>query len=217
MSRVVTHAVKQAALNLAGMVDKKQLGIEVEDIQEVIATASSTQPSSTLSSKVWTKDEEKPVILNTIIDQIRGLFNVGTEVTGWTVTYLGPPEHNEAKKGTYKPIETRIKAGGKGMGGRFILVVGSRDIVNLSLAVGSTDAESCYLTLPGDCTHLKITLCPVLDVYFNNINTEKLAARKGFRETLIRKNIQNRHILVFDAHVEVDAVIDKVKEMIKKD
>ena len=77
MSRVVTHAVKQAALNLAGMVDKKQLGIEVEDIQEVITAAQlsqASQPQSSMtqpSKKVWVKDEEKPAILNTIVDIIK--------------------------------------------------------------------------------------------------------------------------------------------------
>jgi hypothetical protein len=202
MSRVVTHAVKQASLNLKDMIDKKNLSVEIEDIKDVISS----------EKKVWKNEDEKPEILSTIIEQIRGLFNVGTEVKEWTVSYYPAPIHNPEKKGTYTPPETRIPAGGKGIGARFVVIIGSRDIANLSLAVGSTDAESAYLVLPGDCLNVKIAVCPVLDIYFNNINSEKLSARKGFRETVIKKSVANRHVLVFDAHVEMSAVVGKIKD-----
>jgi hypothetical protein len=202
MSRVVTHAVKQASLNLKDMIDKKNLSIELDDIKDITST----------EQKVWKNADIKPEILNTVIEQIRGLFNVGTEVKEWTVTYYPPPIHNVEKKGTYNPSETRIPAGGKGLGARFIVIIGSRDIANLSLAVGGTEAESAYLVLPGDCLNVKIAVCPVLDICFNNINNEKLAPRKGFRETIIKKSVANRHVLVFDAHVEMSAVVSKIKD-----
>jgi hypothetical protein len=202
MSRVVTHAVKQASLNLKDMVDKKNLSIELDDIKDIVCN----------EQKVWKKDETKPEILETTFEQIRGLFNVGTEVKEWSVAYYPPPIHNAEKKGTYNPSETRISAGGKGLGARFVVIIGSRDIANLALAVGGTDAESAYLVLPGDCLNVKIAVCPVLDIYFNNINNEKLSARKGFRETVIKKSVANRHVLVFDAHVEMSAVVSKIKD-----
>ena len=201
MSRVVTHAVKQASLNLKDMVDKKNLSIELDDIKDVIST----------EQRVWKNDDVKPEILTTTIEQIRGLFNVGTEVKEWTVTYYPAPVHNPEKK-NYAPSETRISAGGKGLGARFVVIIGSRDIANLSLAVGGTEAESAYLVMPGDCLNIKVAICPVLDIYFNNINSEKLAARKGFRETIIKKSVANRHVLVFDAHVEMSAVVSKIKD-----
>lgn len=205
MSRVSTHAVKQASLNLKDMVDKKQLGVELTDIATI---------TSSSSSKVWESEEEKPECITSIIDQIKGLFNVGTEVESWTVSYYPPPQVNPLKKGCYTPTELRIPAGSKGLGSRFVLMIGSRDIINLSLAVGKTDAETAYMILSGDCVHLKITICPVMDIYFNNTSAEKLAPRKGFRETVVRKNIQNRHVFVFDANVDSSAVMDKVKSQI---
>ena len=210
MSRVVTHAVKQASLNLRDMIDKKQIGLEINDLTEVIA-AQSTRVDGV---KVWKNEESKPEILNTVIEQIRGLFDVGKEVKEWTVSYYPPPIHNAERKGTFDPRETRIEAGGKGLGARFVVVVGSRDIANMQVAVGSMDAENGYMVLPGDCLQLKLAVCPVLDVYFNNVNSEKLAARKGFRETMIKKNVGQRHILVFDAHVEVSAIASKVKDIL---
>jgi hypothetical protein len=202
MSRVVTHAVKQATLNLKDMIDKKSIGIEVSDISEIIGT----------EIKTWKNDDVKPEVLTTSIEQIRGLFNVGTEVKEWTVTYYPAPIHSTEKKGTYLPSETRIPCGGKNLAARFVVIVGSRDIANLALSVGSTEAENAYLVMPGDCLNVKITVCPVLDIYFNNTNNEKLSARKGFRETIIKKNISNRHVLVFDAHVEMAAVMGKIKD-----
>jgi hypothetical protein len=202
MSRVVTHAVKQASLNLKDMIDKKNIGVEISDITDIVGS----------EIKTWKNDDVKPEVLTTTIEQIRGLFNVGTEVKEWTVTYYPAPVHSTEKKGTYLPSETRIPSGGKNLAARFIVIVGSRDIANLALAVGSTEAENSYLVMAGDCLNVKIAVCPVLDVYFNNINNEKLAARKGFRETIIKKNIANRHILVFDAHVEMSAVVGKIKD-----
>lgn len=215
MSRVVTHAVKQASLNLRDMIDKKQIGLEIDDLTEVIAA-----PATRLDGvKVWKSEAEatadaKPEILNTVIEQIRGLFDVGKEVKEWTVSYYPPPIHNAERKGTFNPQETRIEAGGKGLGSRFVVIVGSRDIANMQVSMGSMDAENGYMVLPGDCLQLKLAICPVLDVYFNNVNNEKLAARKGFRETMIKKNVGNRHILVFDAHVEMTAIASKVKDLI---
>jgi len=202
MSRVVTHAVKQASLNLKDMIDKKNISMEVDDITGIIGP----------EIKTWKNADEKPEVLTTTIEQIRALFNVGSEVKEWTVTYYPAPVHSTEKKGSYLPGETRIPSGGKNLAARFVVIVGSRDIANLALAVGSTDAESAYLVMPGDCLNVKIAVCPVLDIYFNNINNEKLAARKGFRETTIKKNVGNRHILVFDAHVEMSAVVGKIKD-----
>lgn len=203
MSRVSTHSIKQASLNLKDMVDKKNIGIETSDLEEIISG----------DKRLWTKEEEKPEVFKTIIEQIRGLFNVGSEVEDWTVSYSPPPTYNTEKK-TYSPSETRVSAGGKGLGARFIVVVGSRDIANLSLAYGSTDAESPYLVMSGDCLQLKLAVCPIMDIYFNNINNEKMAPRKGFRETMIKKNVGSRHVLVFDAHVEVSAIASKVKDLL---
>lgn len=202
MSRVVTHAVKQASLNLKDMIDKKNISVEVDDITDIIGP----------EIKTWKNEDVKPEVLTTTIEQIRGLFNVGTEVKEWTVTYYPAPVHSTEKKGSYLPAETRIPCGGKNLAARFVVIVGSRDIANLALSVGSTEAESAYLVMPGDCLNVKITVCPVLDIYFNNINNEKLSARKGFRETVIKKNVGNRHILVFDAHVEMAAVVGKIKD-----
>jgi hypothetical protein len=76
--------------------------------------------------------------------------------------------------------------------------------------MGNTEAENPMLMLSGDCLHLKITICPVLNVAFNNLGAEKLAAKKGFREMVVKKNFSSRHVLVIDAHVEVGDVISHV-------
>ena len=107
---------------------------------------------------------------------------------------------------------SEVRAGPiEGIGARFVVVVGSREIANIAVAVGSTGAESTMMLLSGDCLYLKVTLCPVTTVYFNNVYNEKLAARKGFRETVVKKTPQNRYVLVFDGHIEMKEVITKVK------
>lgn len=208
MARVVSHAVKQASLNLKDMIDKKPLGLEVEDLK----ADTTLLTSGTLNingSRFWNKSDEKPEIIQTAIEQIKGLFNVGKEVSGWTANYYSA-EHFASVKGA----TLNIPPGEKGLGGRFIIVMGTREIANLSVSMGNVEAENPMTMLSGDCLHLKITICPVLNVAFNNVGAEKLAAKKGFREMIVKKNFSSRHVLVIDAHVEVSDVISHVAKNI---
>ena len=197
MARVVSHAMKQASLNLKDMVEKKSIGLELNDIADFSG-----------SFHFWDKDDVKPEIVETTIEQIRALFNVGSEVKGWRVTYYPPPTMADKK---FTSPSLNIKPVRGVVGGRFVVVVGSREIANLGVSMGKTEADTPLLMLDGDCMYIKITLCPVVEVCFNNINGEKLAARKGFRETVVRKSPQTRHVFVFDGVVEMGDIIDKVK------
>jgi hypothetical protein len=209
MSRVVTHAVKQASLNLKDMVDKKPLGLEVDDLKGD-ATLLSTGTESMNGVRIWNKEEGKPEIIETAIEQIKAMFNVKSEVKSWTASYYPPPA------AVVKGSEICIPPGDKGLGCRFIIVIGTREIANLSVSTGSVSAENPMLMLSGDCLNLKITICPVLSIGFKNIDAEKLPARKGFRETLVKKTYLNRHVIVLDGHVEVSDVINHVaKKLIK--
>jgi hypothetical protein len=211
MSRVVTHAVKQASLNLKDMVDKKPLGLEVDDLKsDSLLLTSGVQDINGV--RTWSKEDHKPEIIQTAIDQVKAMFNVKSEVKSWTASYY--PASASAVKGS----EISIPPGDKGLGCRFVIVIGTREIANLSVSTGSINAENPMLMLSGDCLNLKITICPVLTISFKNVGAEKLPARKGFRETLIKKIYSNRHVIVLDGHVDVGDVISHVaKKLIGKE
>lgn len=210
MSRVVTHAVKQASLNLKDMIDKKQIGLEIEDLtsDEKLITTGSVNIEG---SRSWGKDDEKPEIVQTVIEQVKALFNVKNEVTGWSASYYAP--NKDAVKGS----EVSIPPGEKSLGCRFVVLVGTKDVANMAVSMGSTHAETPMYMLSGDCLNLKITICPVLTISFKNIPAEKVSLRTNFRPTVINKNYTNRHILVIDGHIEVSSVVEHVaKKLIKK-
>jgi hypothetical protein len=209
MSRVITKAVKSASLNLSNMADKSRVDLNEEDVVEIISGVELTRTQQGLSY-TWDKESAKPYALEGVIEQIKSIFNVGKEVESWSVNYYAPPQKNE--KGQPTTSELRITPVEKGLGGRFIILVGSKEVPTLEVAVGSTGAENQYLMMPGDCMYLKITICPVLNIVFSNKYSEKLAPRKGFREMIIKKNLYNRHIFVVDAHVSMGALADKVKK-----
>jgi hypothetical protein len=210
MSRVVTHAVKQASLNLKDMVDKKPLGLEIEDLKND-ALLLTTGNQDINGVRTWGKEDHKPEIIQTAIDQVKAMFNVKSEVKSWTASYYPA---SSAVKGS----EVSIPPGDKGLGCRFVIVIGTREIANLSVSTGSINAENPMLMLSGDCLNLKITICPVLTIGFKNIGAEKLPARKGFRETIVKKIYSNRHIIVLDGHVEVSDIISHVtKKLIGKE
>ena len=204
MSRVISHSVRQASLNLSGMVDKSRLDVTVDDIKAML------EGKPIQNDFVWNKEDPKPDALEATIEQIKSIFNVGKEVESWSCAYYAPPQKNE--KG--KPIgdDLQIEPVKNGLGGRFIVLVGSKEVPSLEIAMGSSGAHSEYLLMDGDCIYLKLTICPVLTINFSNRFTEKMPPRKGFREMIIKKNLFNRHILVIDGHVSMGAVADKVKK-----
>jgi hypothetical protein len=210
MARVVTHAMKQASLNLRDMVDKKQLGLEVDDILGD-ATIATTGTVDIRGVRIWDKETDKPEIIQTAIDQVKALFNVKNEVTGWTASYY-PPESNSVKGS-----EVSIPPGEKSLGCRFIIVIGTKEVANMAVSMGSTHAETPMYMLSGDCLNLKITICPVLTISFKNVSGEKISLRPNFRPSVVNKNYTNRHIIVLDGHIEVSSVVEHMaKKLIKK-
>jgi hypothetical protein len=205
MSRtVVSKTMKTASLNLGGMADRQRVDVSVEDIHSMLEGKDPKQ------NYTWEKETSKPEALETTIEQIKSIFNVGKEVESWSASYYAPPQKNE--KG--KPIESelRIEPVQKGLGGRFVILVGTKEVPTLEISMGSSGAHNEYLLMDGDCMYLKLTVCPVLTIVFSNNYSEKMAPRKGFREMIIKKNLYNRHILVIDAHVSMGAVAEKVKK-----
>lgn len=215
MSRVsAVKMSKQASLNLGDMVDKRRIDLseeEVKDFLKDIPLVESDNPNE--PNMVWGETSEKPLLLDTTIDQIKALFNVGKEVVGWTVSYYGPPKFHTVNK-ISKPVhhQVQINPVKTGLAGRFIIVVGTREVPTLRVAVGNSGAESKSMMFPGDCIFLKITVCPILATIFSNDFSETMPARKGFRENSIKKSLKTRHIFVFDAHVNVTTLATKVKD-----
>lgn len=211
MSKVVSSKVmKSASLNLGSMADKGRIDLTQEDIDSILREVTLIPNTrSLIPNFTWNKDAKKPYALEGVIEQIKSIFNVGKEVEGWSVKYYAPAQKND--KGKPSEDKLTIPPVEKGLGGRFVMVVGSREVPTLEVAVGSTGAENQYLMMEGDCMYLKITICPVLNVVFSNNFSEKLAPRKGFREMIVKKNPFNRHIFVVDAHVSMGALASKVK------
>ena len=206
----VMHMAKQASLNLSGMADKKRIELEKEEVEELVKDLALFDPINNKDPNfIWGEQASKPDLIEGTIAQIKALFDVGSEVAGWSVKYYGPPKFNDRKA---VHSELVIPAVASGLAGRFIIVVGSREVPTLQVAVGSSGAENHYMMLSGDCMFLKITICPVLNIVFSNSHSEKLPARKGFRETIIKKTLSDRHIFVVDAHVNITTLADKVKK-----
>jgi hypothetical protein len=215
MSRVsAVKMSKQASLNLGDMVDKRRIDLSLEEVEEFIKgypIADSVNPNE--PNMTWKESSEKPLLLDTTIDQIKALFNVGKEVVGWSVSYYGPPKFHTVNK-MNRPVhhEVKINPVKSGLAGRFILIVGTKEVPTLQVAVGNSGAESKSLMFSGDCIFLKITICPILATVFSNDYTETMPAKPGFRENVIKKSLKNRHIFVFDAHVDMTTLATKVKD-----
>ena len=198
MSKVVSKTSKVAQLNIKGMVDKKCVSLEVDDLDEIA-------PKNIYQN--WSQTEEKPEIIKTLIDQIKDMFDVGKEVGSWEASYYPPTAINS------KISELRIPAikCETPTVTRFIIVTGTREIVNLELSIGSSaGASDKMMVLSGDCVNVKITLAPVMDIVFSNSSSEKVEARKGFRPMVVKKAPHLRHVIVIDGHIDSMEIAKKV-------
>lgn len=209
MARVVSSkAIKQASLNLSDMVDKRRLDFTLADVTEAIKDVEVIRSAS--PSFTWDKEDKKPYVIEGVLEQIKTFFDVGTEVENFSVKYYAPPTKNAQNKPSTH--ELRIDPIKNGLGGRFVVVVGTKEVPTLEIAMGSSGAENQYSLFDGDCMYLKLTVCPVLNIVFSNNFSERLPPRKGHREMIIKKNLFNRHVFVIDAHVSMGAVASKVKD-----
>ncbi len=198
MSKVVSKTSKVAQLNIKGMVDKKCLSLEVDDLADIA-------PKKVYQN--WSQTEDKPEIINTLIDQIKDMFDVGDEVKGWEASYY-PPADIGSKSGELRIPAIRSEAP---TATRFVIVTGTREIINLELSVGSSaGASDKMIVLSGDCVNVKITLAPVMDIVFSNSSNEKVEARKGFRPMLVKKAPHLRHVIVIDGHTDTIEIAKKV-------
>jgi hypothetical protein len=162
-------------------------------------------------SIIWGKTMSKPKTIVSIIRQIEGLFNVGTEVNGWAVAYFPPPV--QAKNAKSPIREMTIPQAPMAVAARYILCLGTKEILRLQTVQGNADGK--ILVMPNQAVNFPIGLCSQCTFTVNNLSSEMIEPRPGFRQVKVPKQLHDRHILVFDGYVNVSSLTDKIRKEAK--
>jgi hypothetical protein len=163
------------------------------------------------NSIIWGKTMPKPRTITGIIRQIEGLFNVGTEVNGWAVAYFPPPVRSKNEKCSIR--EMTIPQAPMAVAARYILCLGSKEILRLQTVQGN--AEGKILLAANQAVNFPIGLCSQCTFTVNNLGSELIEPRPGFRQVKVSKQLHDRHILVLDGYVNVSSLTDKIRKEAK--
>jgi len=163
------------------------------------------------NSIIWGKTMPKPRTITGIIRQIEGLFNVGTEVNGWAVAYFPPPVRSKNEKCSIR--EMTIPQAPMAVAARYILCLGSKEILRLQTVQGNADGK--ILLAANQAVNFPIGLCSQCTFTVNNLGSEMIEPRPGFRQVKVSKQLHDRHILVLDGYVNVSSLTDKIRKEAK--
>ena len=163
------------------------------------------------NSIIWGKTMPKPRTITGIIRQIEGLFNVGTEVNGWAVAYFPPPVRSKNEKCAIR--EMTIPQAPMAVAARYILCLGSKEILRLQTVQGTADGK--ILLAANQAVNFPIGLCSQCTFTVSNLSSELIEPRPGFRQVKVSKQLHERHLLVFDGYVNVSSLTDKIRKEAK--
>ena len=178
---------------------------------EIPAIISDRPVKGEYNSIIWGKTMPKPRTITGIIRQIEGLFNVGTEVNGWAVAYFPPPVRSKNEKCAIR--EMTIPQAPMAVAARYILCLGTKEILRLQTVQGGADGK--ILLAANQAVNFPIGLCSQCTFTVNNLSSEMIEPRPGFRQVKVSKQLHDRHILVLDGYVNVSSLTDKIRKEAK--
>jgi hypothetical protein len=184
---------------------------KTSDLPKPMVLAPNRPVKGAHNSIIWSKEMDKPPAFLSIIRQIKGLFNVGTEVDGWTIAYFPPP--SASKGGKSGSQEITIPAAPMGVAARYILCMGTKEVIHM--ATVQKNAEGKLLICQNQAINFPIGLCSQCTFSFNNEKSATMDPRPGFRQTRISKDPSSRHFLVLDGYVSVGTLVSKIKKEAK--
>ena len=184
---------------------------KTSDLPKPLVLAPNRPVKGAHNSIIWSKEMDKPSVLLGIIRQIKGLFNVGTEVDGWTVAYFPPSSASKNSKSGNSEIT--IPAAPMGVAARYILCMGTKEVIHM--ATVQKNAEGKLLICQNQAINFPIGLCSQCTFSFNNDKFATMDSRPGFRQMRITKDPSLRHFLVLDGYVSVGTLVSKIKKEAK--
>lgn len=216
MSRAVVKTKKVGQINLGSMTKSNEITITISKLESDIENPANPAEYITagkVTALKWKRDGPKPAEIDEAFRQIKMMFDVGTEVDGYTAFYLPPAKKNE--RGRYEAEVVSLGKAPFETAARMVLVLGTRDMMHISASGAGVSGEGQIVIQKNWCHSLPLGFCSQATISFNNVDAEDLPPRKGFRAGIkMRKDPTNRHIIVFDLCTSNEVVAQRIKREI---
>jgi hypothetical protein len=220
MPRGAATTIKKAVLDPSRLdLDKAAIDLTTEEVtegfkelkpiqlKELTADTPPTPYYDVDESIVWKDAVPKGKMLDATIRQVCALFNLKTEISSWTVRYYPPPTTIDKKKSIIIPradISTIARA---------VVVIGSREVLNIFSKVGGTMAQNKLETYDRRCYLLKFGVCSGIGISMTNGEYDEIPPRDGgHRKKVIKKQVLQRHVFVLDGRGNADVISSMLKK-----
>lgn len=159
------------------------------------------------------KDDLKPKLISTAIEQICNFGHLGKEIDGWVVSYYAPafPE----KDGTFTPSQIIIPPAPMGVIGRYI-IPSHDEVAHLTMRKGSISATKKVLFTSGYAYNISFSCAYVTEITFRNVKTERVVKiPRGGKEHSVSKNPTKRIVLVIDSYPNSEVMAKEICETVE--
>lgn len=187
-------------LDLTKIVNKRTLDVEVEMLEGVMADQ--------LTSPI-TFDGEFPPPIQQIINQVKAVYDFGSEMDRYRVMIWHPRIEFDPKK----PSTHTIPRATFDIAARVIVPIGGSENFIMAGRNGNQKGSGNILCRSGDSFSVPMGVSAVLECSFDDTTHVDLPPRSGFRNRSAHKDPSRVYVCVIDGIASVPILIKKIKEM----
>lgn len=201
--------VSQAQIPFEDFSSSMQIGCDSDEVvSSIISLIGTNEVVNVPNEKIFFSTEKvKNESVNDIIEQIVQIDSISAkEVNKWDITYYYPSLFN--KKKAITPV-TEIKNSELGIAVRYIVNLSKyHEVIHFSLE--KYGWEKKIRLPPNRAISVLVPLNNLMPSFFKNVGGESiLLHQKGHRPVSIKKDPQNRHILVLDGWATLEFLKNK--------
>jgi len=200
---------KKSAISIKDKMDSFHLSFSTSELSENVSNDFIENPKSSVYSngkRAWFK-EHKPKVINQIDSQLRKKFEIKEE-NNLIVCMYYPPEKDENNRFLEQTLV--IKDSKPNISSRIIIST-TNELTDISFQ--NSHPEMMELK-PWVAYQSPSMIGGMLTYTFQNKNNFVIPPKKGFRQVRKSKNINNRHILVFDYMLSGDEMKKMTEAMV---
>lgn len=196
--------VKSGIINVGTLIRKERLELETASLEEVLKSGTGVKEGSGYR---WVSGAFVHPYIEGIKRRCRAAFGFGNEVKDFNVTIFPPPSPSPNSKNVNILYPTGID-----IASRIVTVAGSRECIEFGASHGGERGTGKTSLLNGEALATNFGVCAGVSMMFSDRLYEKLPPARGGMEVTIKKNLASRYVVVIDAIMSTERLIEQITE-----
>jgi hypothetical protein len=186
----MSKTINQSCVDIGRLIPLKR-SIDTEGVDDFYNNL--IKQGSVLDMYTWEKDF--PEFITGIINQVKGLFNLGENLKSFRVS-LYPPALVTSKN------VTKIPKSNLNILTRIVICAGHRESFEMEIAAGGHNATCNYLCGTNEGFQIASGSAPAVTFKYDDTIVGKMPPRKGFRTNTVKKDPTKRFIIIVDPIID---------------